>query len=105
MTQGGLRFLGSIALAPGLGSVHEWATLIQNPSRPVGMLETFAAMSLYAHMLYAGEPESRVWLSASARTTLPTLFHDQCLLSLVSFPSGIAKPAEIRAHLSQRGWK
>lgn len=79
----GVRLLGSIAMAPGLGSAREWATFFQDPSRPIGGMETFAAMSLYSRMLHAGTPEPSTWLSPLAQTILPTLFHDQCLPSLV----------------------
>lgn len=79
----GVRFLGSIAIAPGLGSARTWATFFQDPSRPVGGMEIFALMSLYARMLHAGTPDPSTWLSRSAQTTLPVLFRDQCLPSLI----------------------
>jgi pimeloyl-ACP methyl ester carboxylesterase len=84
-----VRLLGSIAFAPGLGSARDWSAFFTGPSRPVGGMETFALMSLYARMLYAGSPEPGAWLSPSAQATLPTLFHDQCISSLVySVPAG-----------------
>lgn len=79
----GVRLLGSIAIAPGLGSALQWSTFFQDSSHPVGPMETFALMSLYSHMLYAGAPDPSAWLSHSAETTLPALLHDQCLSSLV----------------------
>ncbi len=79
----GVRLLGSIALAPGLSSAREWSVFFKGHSRPVGGIETFALMSLYARMLYTGSPEPGAWLSPSAQALLPTLFHDQCLSSLV----------------------
>lgn len=88
----GVELRGSIAVAPGLGSARDWAASFQGPSRPVSGQETFAAMSLYARMLYAGMPESGTWLSPAAQLTLPKIFHDQCLPSVVfsvqtSFPT------------------
>lgn len=78
----GVRLLGSIAIAPGLGSARDWATFFKDPSRPVGGMETFAVMSLYARMLHAGTPHPSTWLSPLAQARLPTLLHDQCLPSL-----------------------
>ncbi|MEP7119443.1 MAG: alpha/beta fold hydrolase [Byssovorax sp.] len=79
----GVRLLGSIALAPGHISVRDWAAFFKGPSHPVGPGETLALMSLYSRMLYNGSPEPGAWLSPSAQATLPTLFHDQCLSSLI----------------------
>jgi pimeloyl-ACP methyl ester carboxylesterase len=80
----GVRFLGSVALAPGLGRAQEWATFFDDPARPVGGMETFALMSLYARMLYGGAPDPGAWLSPAAQAALPQMLHDQCLLELLA---------------------
>jgi pimeloyl-ACP methyl ester carboxylesterase len=79
----GVRLLGSIAFAPALGSARAWSEFFKGPSRPVGGMEMFALMSLYTRMLYSGSPEPGAWLSPTAQATVPTLFHDQCLSSLI----------------------
>jgi dienelactone hydrolase len=73
----GLRLLGSIALAPGLGSATEWAAHARTASDAVARIETYGAMYVYSRARYAGRDPS-AWLSPAAMTTLPTLFHDHC---------------------------
>jgi pimeloyl-ACP methyl ester carboxylesterase len=74
----GVRFLGSVAIAPGLGSVREWAAHFANPARPMGGLEALALMSLYSHMLHANAPAPETWLLPGAVAKLPAIFHDFC---------------------------
>jgi acetyl esterase/lipase len=74
----GVRLMGSVAIAPGLGSAGEWASHFASPSRPMGGLEALALMSLYSHMLYAGAPAPEAWLLPNAQAKLPALFHDFC---------------------------
>lgn len=81
----GVRLLGSVAIAPGLGSAKQWAKNFSDPARPLGGLETAAAASLYAHALYAGRPDPSTWLSAGAQARLPALLHDVCLPQLPVF--------------------
>lgn len=78
----GVRLLGSIAIAPGLGSARAWATHFNDPSRRVGGLETAALSWLYAHALHAGGPAPETWLSPAARAKVPAILHDICLPQL-----------------------
>lgn len=88
----GVRLLGSIAIAPGLGSAREWATRFTGPARPMGGLEALALVSLHSHMLWAGGPPPEAWLLPNAAAKLPGLFHDFCQPQLpaavaASFPT------------------
>jgi alpha-beta hydrolase superfamily lysophospholipase len=75
----GVRLLGSVSFAPGLGSAFAFSQGFNDASTPNDALATFGAMALYARMLYAGRPDASKWLSASAQALLPGWFHDQCV--------------------------
>lgn len=74
----GVSLLGSVSFAPGLGNAKDWSASFDNPSKPLGLFDAFAMMSLYAHGLYAGAPDATTWLTASARRSVPSLLHDEC---------------------------
>jgi pimeloyl-ACP methyl ester carboxylesterase len=74
----GVRLLGSIAMGPGLGDARRWLEFVQGARRPVGGMEVYASMMLFAGAQYAGGPEPGAWLSPKATATLPTVFHGQC---------------------------
>jgi len=80
----GLRFLGSIAFAPGLGSARAFAENFHDAGRPVGIRETLAAAFPYSYMLYAGGPEAGTWLTPEAANVLPEILDDDCLPSLLA---------------------
>lgn len=78
----GVRLRGSIAIAPALGDAREWGRFVNDAARPVGGMETAAAMTLYAHALHAGGPAPEAWLSPAAQEALPRIFHDECIATL-----------------------
>ena len=83
-----LSLLGSVAMAPGLGSARQWSTNYTGSSRPVSVMETFALASLYSRMLYVGAPPGDTWLTPQALVSVPSLLHDNCLSALVTSLSG-----------------
>jgi pimeloyl-ACP methyl ester carboxylesterase len=80
----GVNLLGSIAFAPALGNARNWSFLFEGPQRPLEEKQTYAAMSLYARMLYDGAPAANAWLLPPAQEALPSLFHHQCVPQLAS---------------------
>jgi pimeloyl-ACP methyl ester carboxylesterase len=74
----GVSLLGSVSFAPGLGNAKDWSASFSDASKPLGLLDAFATMSLYAQRLYVGGPDAATWLTAGAQSSLPTLLHDDC---------------------------
>ncbi|HEX3769870.1 MAG TPA: lipase family protein [Polyangiaceae bacterium] len=74
----GVRLLGSVAFAPGLGNAQDWSASFNAPSQPLPALGPYVAMSLYSHMLSADKPDLGTWLTPAAVNSLPAMFHDHC---------------------------
>jgi pimeloyl-ACP methyl ester carboxylesterase len=74
-----VHLLGSIALAPGLGSARQWSTLFADPARPFGFMEAFGLASLHSHMLSAGGPDASAWLRPAGQAMVQGVLHDECL--------------------------
>ena len=78
----GFNLLGSIALAPALGSARQWSMFFAAPARPFGPMEALGLSALYSHMVFTGSPTASAWLLPAAEVTVQTTLHDQCLASL-----------------------
>ena len=88
----GVRLLGSITWAPGLGDLRGFNQIVGDSARAIDITTVFVTMVLYGSATYHGAPENSAWLTPGAQLTLPSMLRDQCFDKLylalpATFPS------------------
>jgi pimeloyl-ACP methyl ester carboxylesterase len=92
----GLRVLGTVAIAPGVGTQQGMGPFIATGTRPTDFSTVATTMSLYAAHHYFGGVALADWLTPGAAAQVPGLLHDDCLDALLtSLPRAFPTHADL----------